>query len=258
MFRTRLCRHAGGAGALALAFALLASCAETKMELAAGDAALLDKANNFYSRQRYNQSTASYRKLTEEYPDSNYRKAGLIGLADSLYKEGQFDEANLYYERFVELYPMDHLTPRALFYYAMTQMMLTSNPERNQAKTKAAINSFSEFVERYPDSQLAVQAGWYKKEMERMLAVSKMEVARFYHRTGKNGAAINRLKEILEESPGSPDAPEAMYLLGDCLMKEQAYRKAAEVFTVLIGAHQGTKWAVMAKAEAGKLALKAE
>ena len=258
LFRGRFLRHKCAAGALALGLALLAACAETKMELQASDVLLLNKANNFYARQRFNQATASYRKLTEEYPDSNHRKPALIGLADSLYKEGQFDEANLYYERFVELYPMDHLTSRALFYYAMTQMMMTSNPERNQAKTRAAISSFSEFIERYPDNQLSVQADWYKKEMERMLSNSKIEVARFYYRTGKNGAAINRLKEFLAEYPGSPDAPEAMYLLGGCFMREQAYREAAEVFTALIGAHQDTKWAAMARADAGKLMVKAE
>ena len=49
---------------------------------------------------------------------------------------------------------MDDLTPRALFYFGMCHMMLTSNPERNQAKTKSSIGVFSEFIRRYPIVEL--------------------------------------------------------------------------------------------------------
>jgi outer membrane assembly lipoprotein YfiO len=244
--------------AMMMGLILLAGCAETMKELQADDSVLLDKANNFYARTRFNQAAGSYRKLVEGYPDSNYRKAGLIGLADSLYKEGQFDEASLHYERLVELYPMDDLTPRALFYSGMSHMMLTSNLERNQAKTKTSMRIFGEFITRYPDHQLAPSAGWYKKEMARMLAGSKLEIARFYHRTGKSASAIGRLKEYIEENPKAPEAPEAMFMMGDSYMREQAYRQAAEVFTVLIGAHPESQWAQKARAAAGKLALKAE
>ncbi|MDH4184453.1 MAG: outer membrane protein assembly factor BamD [Nitrospinota bacterium] len=253
----RLGRALGLALATAAAFIHLSGCVEFKKEMVADDSLLLNKANNFFARSRFNQATDSYRKLVEGYPDSSYKKVGLIGLADSLYKEGQFEEADLYYSRFVELYPLDEMTPRALFYYGMSQVMLTSTPDRSQTKTKTAINVFDEFTRRYPDNNLTPSAAWHKKQMEAMLAESKLEVARFYHRTGRNAAAINRLREFLEENPATPDAPEAMFLLGECLMREQAYKRAAEVFTVLIGAHPDSPWALKARATANKLILKA-
>ncbi|MDH5477162.1 MAG: outer membrane protein assembly factor BamD [Nitrospinota bacterium] len=240
----------------ALLVATLSGCAETAVELITDDTLLLNKANNFYSRLRYNQASEAYRKVMDEYPDSKYRKAAVIGLADSLYKEGQFDESNLYYERFVEMYPMDDMTPRALFYFGMSHMMLTSTADRSQKKTHMARKVFEEFVIRYPDNALAPTAAIYMERMENMLAQSKLEVARFYFRTNKNAAAIGRLTEFIEKNPKSSDIPEAMFILGQSYMREQSYRKAAEVFTILIGNHPKSEWAAKAQETASNLVVK--
>ena len=194
---------------LLAAIAMLASgCMTAEHELVADDTLLLDRANSFFARERFAQASESYNKLVNEFPDSIYRKAGLIGLADSMYKEGRFEEANLYYERFVELYPLDTLTPRAWFYFGMCHLMITSTPDRSQRESLEAIDVFTDFLRRYPDHELAPTAKWYRKQMEGMIEESKLEVARFYHRTNKNGATIARLKDFLEEYRESDKAPE--------------------------------------------------
>ncbi|MDH5637561.1 MAG: hypothetical protein OEZ04_03640, partial [Nitrospinota bacterium] len=96
MFISYFSKRAIGAAArlpLVLAFLLLtgiSGCVQTRVEMVTDDSRLLERANNFYARQRFNQATESYRKVMDEYPDSKYRKVAVIGLADSLYKEGQF------------------------------------------------------------------------------------------------------------------------------------------------------------------------
>jgi len=242
---------------LLAAVMLFSGCVQATREIIPDDTLLLDKANNFFARSRFNQATDSYRKLNSDYPDSRHRKAAFLGLADSLYKEGQFEEANLQYERFVELYPLDEFTPQALFYFGMCHMMLTSTPDRSQAKTKMAIKVFDEFLARYPDNVLAPQAAWNKNQMESMMATSRLEVARFYFRTQQNGAVIDRAKEYIDTYPKGSDIPEAMYMLGESFKREQSYKKAAEVFTVLIGTYPQTEWAVKAKESASRLTIKA-
>ncbi|MDH5638462.1 MAG: outer membrane protein assembly factor BamD, partial [Nitrospinota bacterium] len=163
---------------------------------------------------------------------------------------------NLYYERFVEMYPLDELTPRALFYFGMCHMMLTSTPDRSQKKTKMAIQMFNGFITRYPDHILAPTAAWNKEQMEAMLLRSRLDVARFYFNTYKSTAAIDRLKEYIINNPKSPDTPEALFMLGESFVREQSYRKAAEVFTMLIGDHPNDEWAQKAKESAARLTVK--
>jgi len=241
---------------IVMALAWTPGCAQTGLELITDDSRLLESGNNFYARQRFTQAGEAYRKVMDEYPDSRYRRAAIIGLADSLYKEGQFEEANLYYERFVEMYPLDELTPRALFYFAMCHMMLTSTSDRSQKQTKLAIQFFDGFIKRYPDHMLAATAAWNKEQMQAMLVRSKLDVARFYYNTNKNTAAIDRLKEYVLENPDSTDTPEALFMLGESFMREQAYRKAAQVFTMLIGDNPDSEWAKKAKESAARLVVK--
>jgi len=233
---------------------LAGGCA--KKELTQPDAKLIDQANNYYSRDRFTQATESYRKSIEKNPDSPFRKAAILGLADSLYKDKSYFEAELYYERFVELYPMDPLKPRAAFYDGMCYYHDSHASDRDQTQTKKAMDIFNDFVKDYPDHPLAPYARTFAAEMRSTLAGSVLEIARFYHRVNKPHSAIGRLEEFLKTYQDTKDAPEAMYLLGDCYFREQSYKKAAIAFTDLIKKYPGSEYATMAAAQAESIKLK--
>lgn len=220
---------------LTLAFAqtaLFFGCGGT--DIIRPDAAKVNDANHFYARERFTQATEEYRKFIEENPDSTFRGKAIIGLADSLYKDKQYFESALYYERFLELYPLDDLTPRALFYLGMCSFHDATTADRDQTQTHKAVELFDEFLSKYPNHQLAGYAKNMNLKMKAIRTNSIMEVARFYHRVNKNQSAIQRLKAYLAKYPNSSAAPEAMFLLGSCYYREQAFRKAAKTFTKLI------------------------
>ncbi len=210
------------------------------------DAAQVNDANNFYARERFTQATEVYRTFVEENPDSQFRGKALIGLADSLYKDRQYFEAALYYERFLELYPLDALTPRALFYLGMCSYHDSRTSDRDQTQTHKAIQFFTEFLEKYPDHSLASYAKNMVSTLNSVRTGSMMEIARFYYRINKNQSAIQRLDEYLAEYPDSEEAPEAMFLLGDCYYREQSFKRAAGVFTRLIKKYPENKYATRA------------
>lgn len=213
----------------------------------------LDRANNYYARGRYLQASRIYRRTVEESPDSPYRKMALLSLADSLYKNQEYFEAPLYYERFIELYPLDPTTPRAVFYLAMCYYHDSFSAVRDQTNTRRAIRAFDGFVEVYPENKLTPFAKRYKREMQKKLATSELEVARFYHRLNKNVSAIRRLQEYLEKHPNGSNVPEALYLLGDCYYHEGAHKKAATIFTILFSKYPDSEFAEKATKRAEKI-----
>ncbi len=219
-------------------------------------AILANKANGFYAKERFQQATDSYRLFVEQNPDSPYRRTSIIGLADSSYKDQDYFTAILYYERFLELYPIDKLTPRAVFYLGMSHYNDSHDPDRDQTPSFRAKETFEMFLERFPDHPLSPFAKKYKGEMEARIAQSEMEIVRFYSRVNQHNSAVIRLKEYIEAHPDSAAMPEAMFLLGKSYYKEQAYKKAAMVFTAVIEKYPDSSFASQAADLAKKLKIK--
>jgi len=234
----------------------LSSCASSGPQVAQPDATLVNKASNMYARSRFSQAVDLYRKTVEENPDSPYRKQSVLGLADSLYKDKNYGEAALYYERFTELYPLDALTARSYFYQAMCFYHDTHEADRDQTNTKKAIGAFSRFVDKYPNDLMAPLARQYIAEMDSLLAGSRMEIARYYHRVGKNSAAIGRLNDFLDEYPDSIDVNEALFMLGESYYREQSFKEAAQVFIKLIEKDPAGEFGQKAAAIAQSIKLK--
>jgi len=225
-------------------------------ELISEDNLLVDQGNIYYAGERYTQATDKYRKLVEQYPDSSFRKQGIIALADSLYKDKSYFEAVLYYERFVELYPLDPLTPRAQFYLAMSYYHDTSSAERDQTNSAKAVEIFGQFLDKYPDHVLAPAARERKNRMISLIASNQMHIARYYRRVNRNQAAIQRLTEFLGQYPGSSDEAEALYLLAESYYAEQAYKKATEIFTRIVRDYPQSEYAKKAAKIAETLKIK--
>lgn len=239
----------------AMAVAALSSACASE-EIIRPDAVTVNKANYAYADANFTQATRDYRKSIEESPDSPYRKQALLALADALYKEGNFFEAVLYYERFLELYPLDPLTPRALFYMGMGHYRDAGIPVRDQTESGEALEIFTRFLKLYPDTPFTPYAAKFKGEMEERIAESQIQIARFYFRIGKNVSALGRLQDYLAEYPGSPVEAEAMYMIGACYYREEAYGKAAQVFTFLIDRYPTSEWADKGATLARTLKLK--
>ncbi|MBI4828790.1 MAG: outer membrane protein assembly factor BamD [Nitrospinae bacterium] len=240
-----------------LALAAASAC-QSAPEAPSPDSQLVNKANESYADERFTQAAERYRQINDEHPDSPYLRLALLGLADSLYKDTEYVEASLYYERFIQLYPLDPLTPRALFYQGMSAYLDTSTSDRDQTNTLKSIELFNSFLAAYPAHPLAPLARERKGNMESQFAESHLEVARFYYRINQNNAALIRLREFMQAYPASPLMPEALFLMGDCYYREQAYKEAGRAFISLMENYPSSEYAPQAARLAETLKLESK
>lgn len=241
-------------GAIVSLLLLLAGCAgDTVIQ---PDSVTVNQANNFYARERFTQAVRIYRKAIDENPDSPYRRQALLGLADALYKNLEYFEAEVYYERFAELYPLDPLTPRALFYMGMCFYQDSLDADRDQTNTDKAIHHFTVFLTAYPSSKYAPFAQRFKEEMEARRIESRLAVAEFYFRLDQNVAAIGRIRDFLTRHPGAPQEAHAFFILATAYYREEAFDKAAQVYTILLERYPESEWAKKAISYAEKLKIK--
>jgi len=246
---------ARGAALIIISLGMGACATENKVSL---DAVTANKANNFYARERFTQAAEVYHKAVDENPDSPYLKMSLLGMADAYYKDKDYLMGSIYYERFIELYPLDPKTARAVFYNGVCYYNEALDPDRDQENTRKAIENFGRLEKDFPHSSFVPYGRKMKKEMLGSLDTAEIEVIRFYHRVNKNMAAIRRVQAFLEAKPESPYAAEAMFILGDSYQREQAYRKAAGVYTYLIKKYPTSEFTDSAIARADKLSLQGE
>ncbi|MBW3671057.1 MAG: outer membrane protein assembly factor BamD, partial [Acidobacteria bacterium] len=84
-------------------------------------------------------------------------------------------------------------------------------PERDQTKTREAVEKLREMIALYPDSEHRPEAEEKLREALDRLAKSEHLIARFYMNREKWDASVNRLNYLLETYPDYTEREKAFY-----------------------------------------------
>jgi outer membrane protein assembly factor BamD len=110
-------------------------------------------------------------------------------------------EAVAAYEDFLREYP-DHprtadvpLQTRSVYYHQILTI------DRDQTATRNALATFEMLTTKFPRDSRTQEAKQYIAECRERLAASELYVGRFYFRTGRYEAAINRLTTCSRTTP---------------------------------------------------------
>lgn len=154
--------------------------------------------------EKYQEARETFRVVFESFPKSDYRILAKLAYADSFYL--QDGEANLLlaiqeYQDFISLFPFSPKASYAQFQIGMCYFLMKEKPDRDQTNTRKALDEFRKVIDNYPTSGYYQPA--YKKLLEcySLLAEHDFAVARFYQKTGRHQAAVDRLKDLLKTYP---------------------------------------------------------
>ena len=229
------------------------SCASTPEDRYDSAKDLIRAGDKLQKEKNYLLARNKYQQVLEDYPDSKERVAAQILLADALYRGQEYEEAKFNFQKFVELYPVHPKVDRAHFYSAMSDFKLIDLAARDQTSTRAAIEGFSEFIKRFPDSPYRKAAEAKKKESIRKLAENTLIIGKFYYRNGSYLSAINRLSGLLETWPDEDFNDEAVFLLAESYLKEQNYDKAKSSYRHLLKRFPASRFTIQARKKLRKL-----
>lgn len=209
---------------IAAAIVLASACASDDINKKAVEN--FDDANRFFVKGKFEPAQTHYQRVLDEAPDSPYRLHALLGVADSYYLQDDLISAAPTYQRFVELYPEDERTPHALFYLGMTYFKDMMAVKRDQTNAKKALDTFGQFIEKFP-AHFAVP---FAKEktifLIDRLAEKAFIVAKFYCDTTAWGACIGRVDDLLAKYPDSRFKAQALLMKGKAFIAEEAFEKA--------------------------------
>lgn len=183
---------------------------------------LFQKGEEQYSRRKWQRARTYYSHLYETYPNDPLGRRSLLRIADTYYNQGDnvnLVEAQYKYRDFINRYPTSEQADYAMLQMAMCAYKQMEKPDRDQQKTKEAVEKFNDMLRTHPNSQLKGEAEARRQDALDRLAKHEHIVARFYIKRGSFNAAVQRLNFLIDTYPKYADRAGAFYDLGTALTR---------------------------------------
>jgi len=179
-----------------------------------------ERGEEWFGKKKYPKARTYYSFVYENYPNDPLGRRALLRVADTYYAQGDavnLVEAQYKYRDFINRYPGSDRADYAMLQIAMISYKQMEKPDRDQAKTREAVDKFNDMIKAYPKSALRAEADKHLQDAYDRLAKHEQIVARFYMKRGDYNAAIQRLNYLVDTSPSFRERDAVFYDLGTSL-----------------------------------------
>lgn len=184
-----------------------------------------NQAKKFMDIGVWSNAILGYKSLRNQYPFGRYAEQGSLELAYSYYKNFEMELATSTLERFIKNYPAhEHLDyayylSGLIYFESERGMMQRINPDiskdRNQENAKQSFVAFKTFLEKFPESNYALDAQKRMIYLRNQLAAFEVKVAKYYLRRKAYVASLNRSKYVVESFQKSSFTADALAVMAE-------------------------------------------
>ncbi|MFW5642074.1 MAG: outer membrane protein assembly factor BamD [Roseicyclus sp.] len=164
-------------------------------------------------RDRPDRAAELFSEVERLHPYSDWARRGLIMAAFAYHQDRDYENARLSAQRFLDFYPADPDAAYAQYLVALSYYDQMDQVGNDQSVALDALQALRRVIERYPDSDYTQDAVLRFDVAFDQLALSEMEVGRYYLRREHYTAAINRFRIVVEEFQTTSHTPEALMRL---------------------------------------------
>jgi outer membrane protein assembly factor BamD len=171
----------------------------------------------------YTRAEKLYETLEARFPYGTFAQQSEMDLAYAYYRDNEPELSIAACDRFIKLHPahpnLDYIYYlKGLVYFSSDQSALAKwgkqdMSERDPKAANDAFRSFSELVQRYPDSKYATDARAKMAGLIDALGGHEMHVARYYMQRGAYVAAVNRAQLVVTQYANTRYVEEALAIM---------------------------------------------
>lgn len=183
---------------------------------------IFERAEGQYERRKWQRARTYYSYLYETYPNEPLGRRSLLRIADTFYEQGDpvnLVEAQYKYRDFINRYPTSEQADYGMLRIAMCSFKQMEKPDRDQQKTREAVEKFNDMLRAYPNSPLKGEGEARRQDATDRLARHEHIIARYYIRRGSNLSAVQRLNFLIDTYPNYNDRAAAFFDLGSSLAR---------------------------------------
>ena len=205
--------------------ALLMACSSVRPEGQTEAEILYKEAQNLTKSGRYLLAIEKLNNLRSHYPYSFYATSAELLMADILYKQHNYVEAAGAFINFYDDHPTHPQTPYVIWMIA--ESFTAQNPSTSDRDLSTAVEAnhfYRDLIRRFPDAEQVPAAKEKMQKNQEMLREKAINIADFYYRTDKFGAALYRYQDFLQRFEGEVVRQHAILraLAAACKTKQQA------------------------------------
>jgi len=178
------------------------------------------KGEDWFAKRRFQRARQYYQYVYESFPNDPLGRRALLRIADTYYEQGDavnLVEAQYKYRDFINRYPGSDRADYGMLQIGMVSYKQMERPDRDQAKTREAVEKLNDMIRAYPRSPLRPEAEKRLAEATDRLAKHEHIVARYYIKRRSFLAATQRLNFLIDTYPQYSDRAAAFYDLATSL-----------------------------------------
>lgn len=221
------------------------------------DKILYEKGLQDVAKGRYDVGRLVFQNLLNTYPDSEYQERAKLAIADSYFKQGGTSgllQAKAEYEDFKTFFPTSEELDDAQMRIALTHFRQMEKPNRDATQARAAQREFQAFIAEHPQSPLVAEARQYLREVEEVLAVGDLGVAKHEFVRRNYRGAFNRAAAAIKYADFSRQ-DEVLYVLGRVREREQNIVAAGYYYGLVVRYHPLSEFEGESRKKLEKLGL---
>ncbi len=186
-----------------------------------GPAERYELGQRYMKRGYYTKALEQFNRVRNYHRDDPHAILAELAIADLYFKKAEWDQARLAYEDFQRMHP--HHDQNDYVVYRTGLCLWRKAPSiaaRDQVWTRQAVNTWSGFAARYPESELLPDVQEQLQQGRDRLAHKEFIIGEFYLRRQAWRAAAGRFEGLLRQYPQSADRSLALAMLGLCQFHE--------------------------------------
>ena len=242
--------------AIALAFTACGGKPKSKItfEDAKGpgrDAELMHDGFDALRKGNFDQGRILLNTMSNTYTDSPLIKMAKLAIADSYYRQGgskSLAQAEVEYRDWIQFFPDDPLAAETMMKIAEIHLKQVQAPDRDITQAKLAERQLKEMMRRYPTSEKKERTEQMMNEVQEILAMHELKVARFYIDIRESATACQlRTEEILSKYPNFTRFDEALWLHARALELQEDTETASRDLTRIVSSYPKSDYSDRAK-----------
>jgi outer membrane protein assembly factor BamD len=213
-----------------------------KKQAAATPQALYEKGLRQMQRGYFTKALEEFNRVRNYHRDDPLSVKAQLAIAEVYYKKGDYEQARFAFEEFAAYHPrhedLDYVT------WMIGMSVYKRAPKfagRDQTATRGAVNVWTGFDTRFPESDYADDVTRLRNRGRSRLAARELSIAKFYARRGAWGSARGRCAYGLRRYPETDHSPRMLQLLGTAMHAWGNVDEARFVLDQLISDHPDSR-----------------
>jgi outer membrane protein assembly factor BamD len=189
--------------------------------------------------------------MINTYSDSPMIKMSKLSIADSYYLQGGskgLAQAEVEYRDWIQFFPDDPLADETMLKIAEVHLRQVMAADRDTTHARLAERQLKDLLRRYPNTDSKEQVEQLMNQVQEILAMHELKVARFYFDIRESAQAAQlRTEEILNKYPNFSRFDEALYLHARAMEMQEDTETASRDLARIIASHPHSEYAERAK-----------